>query len=214
MDKKVLKRQLQISWIPLLVAIVYAAIAYYSETEDKRSIKTLVNYFSATFFFLMWIVGQYLRTSKELADSSNYSTLQTGIADLQRAISKLQSYTFQSSKTTTTVPTGNSMLSSAKKALDNGFVLAGLMQAGVAFEQAIYSKADRLQIPRDNRTTVSQVLSRLKEHYDINTIREFYAVWKLRNQLVHLTDEAAQELERSPKLIKYFEWAINELDNE
>jgi hypothetical protein len=88
------------------------------------------------------------------------------------------------------------------------------MQAGVAFEQAILRKADRLQIPRDNRVMVSRTLNKLKDVYDDNTIEEFFAVWKLRNQLVHLTNEAAQELEKSPQLIKYFEWAINELDND
>jgi hypothetical protein len=86
MRKKVLLRQLQISWIPLCVAIIYAFIAYYSVEKDNRSIMTFVNYFSGTFFFLMWIVGQYLRTSKELSDSSNYATLQSGI---QTVLSKL-----------------------------------------------------------------------------------------------------------------------------
>ena len=89
MKKKVLLRQFQISWIPLLVAIIYASIAYYSAKESQRSIMTFVNYFSGTFFFLMWIVGQYLRTSKEINDTSNYTNLQTGLADIQKAISNL-----------------------------------------------------------------------------------------------------------------------------
>jgi hypothetical protein len=50
---------------------------------------TLLNYFSGTFFFLMWMVGQYLRTSKEINDSSNYTNLYAGIADIQKAISNL-----------------------------------------------------------------------------------------------------------------------------
>lgn len=212
-DKKVLLRQLEISWIPFLLAIAYASIAYFSADVTKRSIMTAVNYFSATFFFLMWIVGQYLRTSKELNDTSNYSSLQTGISDLQRAISKLQTLTPQT-ETTSPVSSDNTLLKNAKSAVDNGFVLAGLMQAGVAFEQAILSRANRLQIPRDNRTTVAQLFNRFRDFYPDGTIREFFAIWKLRNQLIHLTEEAAQELEKSPKLINYFEWAINELERD
>ena len=212
MKKKVLFRQLQISWIPLILAITYASIAYFTVQEDKRSFMTFVNYLSATFFFLMWIVGQYLRTSKELNDKSNYQNLQTGIDDLRSAISKLQSFTFATSPKTLS-KTENKMLSNAKSAIDSGYVLAGLMQAGVAFEQAIISKAERLGIQQDRRLTVSKLLNELKHHFDRGTIAEFYAVWKLRNQLVHLTDEAAMELENSPHLIKYFEWAINELEN-
>ncbi len=212
MNKKVLLRQLQISWIPLLLAVAYASIAYCMATADKRSVMTFVNYFSGTFFFLMWIVGQYLRTSKEINDSSNYANLQTGILDLKKAISKLQAFSFQQPKTTATFE--NPLLATAKKAIDSGFVLAGLMQAGVAFEQALLAKADKLQIARDNRTNVSQILNRLKDFYDQGTINEFYAVWKLRNQLVHLSNEASIELEKNPSLFKYFEWAIKTLESE
>jgi hypothetical protein len=193
--------------------LAYAIIAYATTEGEKRSIKTLINYFSVSFFFLMWLVGQCLRTSKELKDSSNYTTIQTGIADLQKAISNLHPLAYQSAQTST-ASIKNTQLQSARQAVEAGFVLAGLMQAGVAFEQAILSKADQLQIRRDSRMTVTQVLNQLKQYYDQSIINEFYAIWKLRNQLVHLTPEAANELEKSPSLIKYFEWAISQLEAE
>ena len=161
----------------------------------------------------MWFVGQFQRTSKEIKDNTNYSNLQTGINDLKDSIKNLGN--FQTPKDDSLgFLTANSMITTARKAVENGYVLAGLMQAGVALEQAILAKADKLQIPRDNRTTVVHVINNLKDFYDRGTIQEFFAVWKLRNQLVHLSPDASKELENNPRLIKYFEWAINKLETE
>jgi hypothetical protein len=211
--KTILKKQWKVTRLPILLALVWTVTSLFLTEVNKRSFLSSIKDFIAALFFVMWFVGQYLRTSKEVRDSSNYSNIQTGIAELQRAISRLQNFSPQSSRPPISAE-NNSLFVEAKNAVDNGFVLAGLMQAGVAFEQAILSKADRLQIPRENRTTIARVLNSLKDYYSAGTISELFAIWKLRNQLIHLTEEAAAELKNSPKLIQYFEWAIKELEQD
>lgn len=207
----ILKKQWRVIRIPLLLAIAWAFLVFFLTPEVKRSFITWFKDFITGLFFIMWFVGQFQRTSKEINDNANYSNLQTGINDLKDSIKSLGS--FQTPKDYSHgFLTANSMITTARKAVDNGYVLAGLMQAGVALEQAILAKADKLQIPRDNRTTVVHVINNLKDYYDRGTIQEFFAVWKLRNQLVHLSPDASKELENNPRLIKYFEWAINKLE--
>ena len=220
-NKKIIKRQWIVFRFPILIALVWAIVVCHNTEPSNRSLLNSVKDFGAALFLAMWIVGQFQRTSKEVRDNSNYSNLQTGIDDLRKAISKLQPIPTTTTTTTTTTSQPsttqfltNSMLQSANNAVGQGFVLAGLMQAGVAFEQAIVNKAQNLQIPREDRTTVAQLLNKLREYYSKDIIQELFAVWKLRNQLIHLTEEAAIELEKSPNLIKYFIWAINTLEDE
>ncbi|MCU7836144.1 MAG: hypothetical protein KZQ83_12960 [gamma proteobacterium symbiont of Taylorina sp.] len=207
--KEVIYKQLAISGIPLVIAIIYAAYGYLSVEEDKRTITTLINYFAAGFFFIMWLVGQYLRTAKQIDDSANYEVLQAGISDVKESIRQL--HALQGQKAEKPVIT-NSLLAGAQKAINDGHVLAGLMQSGVAFEQAIITKAEKHDFYREPRTPVYKAIQSLSKVMNKNIINELFAVWKLRNQLVHLSPEAAKELESRPELYNYFEWAISELE--
>jgi hypothetical protein len=161
----------------------------------------------------MWFVGQYLRTAKDIRDSSSYSDIQIGINELRDSIKNLQTLKVATPDTTAPPTVSNTMLNEANKAISNGFVLAGLMQAGVAFEQAVIESAKRKQIVIDDRTTTSQLINKLKVFYGDGIVKELFAVWKLRNQLVHLSPEASKEIKARPELMKYFEWAIRQLEN-
>lgn len=207
--KEVVLKQLKISGIPLALAISYAMYGYFSLDEEKRSITTLINYFAAGFFFLMWLVGQYLRTAKQIDDSANYEDLQAGIEDVKKSILKLHSLQGQKAETPVV---SNSLLNAAEKAINSGHVLAGLMQAGVAFEQAVIAKVESLGYYSGKRIPVYKAIRSLSNVMDESIIGELLAVWKLRNQLVHLSPEAAKELESRPELYNYFEWAISELE--
>lgn len=209
--KAILTKQWQVIRIPLLLALAWALISFYYTPDAKKSILGSFKDLITGLFFIMWFVGQFQRTSKEINDKASYSNLQTGINDLKDSIKNLKSFQPPKDDTLGFIP-ANTMMSTAKNAVEKGFVLAGLMQAGVALEQAVLAKADKLQINRDNRTTVVQIINQLKNYYDHGTIQEFFAVWKLRNQLVHLSPDASKELENNPKLINYFEWAIKRLE--
>lgn len=205
--KDVILKQLGISLIPLVLSILYAGYQYWS--DDQSTFTTFINYFAGSFFFLMWIVGQYLRTAKQIDDSSNYQDIQSGLAEVKDSLDKLKKSSVPSSPTT---PSSNQLLNDAKQAIEDGHTLAGLMQAGVALEQAIISKVKSLGLYRDDRIPVSKAINSLRNSLPEGTIGELFALWKLRNQLVHLTPEASEELSQRPELIKYFEWAIGELE--
>ena len=207
--KDVLIKQLKISGLPLGLAIIYSMFGYFSLDVDKRSITTVINYFAVSFFFLMWLVGQYLRTEKQIDDSTNYQDIQAGISDVKQSISELHKIHGQKAEKPVA---SNSLLDGAKKAIEDGHVLAGLMQAGVAFEQAVISKAEKHDLYHGSRTPIYKSIQGLNRFMDDSIIGELFAVWKLRNQLVHLTPEAAEELESRPELFNYFEWAISELE--
>lgn len=207
--KDVLFRQLAISGIPLALAITYAIFGYYAETEEKRSITVIINYFAAGFFFLMWLVSQYLRTAKQIDDSSQYEQLQAGLSDVKNSINQLHELHKQKSED---AGTSNALLQNAQDAITSGFVLPGLMQAGVAFEQAVINKAQSRGLYTGPKMPVSKVINNLRRIYDEGVINELFAVWKLRNQLVHLSPEAAEELANQPELFKYFQWAVSELE--
>ncbi|PHQ23686.1 hypothetical protein CLH62_19645 [Marinobacter guineae] len=157
----------------------------------------------------MWLVGQYLRTAKQLDDSSNYEAIQAGLSDVKESIRKL--HEIHGTKTQKAA-TSNSFLVDAKKAVADGHVVAGLMQAGVAFEQAVINKAIQLKLYRGPRVPVAKTINGFRRFMSEPVIDELFAVWKLRNQLVHMSPEAADELANSPELIDYFEWAISELE--
>ncbi|MFY0690282.1 MAG: hypothetical protein JXQ90_24165 [Cyclobacteriaceae bacterium] len=203
----VIIKQLRISLLPLILAISYASYQFWVE-GDPKSFTTFINYFAAGFFFLMWLVGQYLRTAKQIDDATNYQDIQIGLTEVKESLNSLQKFQV----TTTTETTSNTLLEGAKSAIENGHVLAGLMQAGVALEQAIINKAKAHGIYRDERMPVSKAINSLRNVLPEGVIGELFALWKLRNQLVHLTPEASQELETRTDLIKYFEWAISELE--
>ena len=207
--KDVILKQLKISWLPLVLAISYAVYSYISTVDEERTIKVAINYFAAAFFFLMWLVGQYLRTSKQIDDSANYQDIQTGINDVKESVDKLHNFQLEKPDTSELV---NPLLYGAKLAVEQGHVLAGLMQAGVAFEQAIINKVGVEGFYRGSRVPISKAIWSLKNIMDKSVVKELQIVWKLRNQLVHLSPEAAKELEASPDLIEYFEWAISELE--
>ena len=221
----ILLQQLKISWIPLVISFGWA-IWSYQTTNEERTVRYFLKELFTALFFTMWFVGQYLRTAKDLRDKTNYGDIQIGIDELRNSLTSLSSIfranhtepapsTTTTTTTTTTIApshTSNFMLSEAIEAVNEGFVLAGLMQAGVAFEQSIIDAAVKRQIVIDNRTTTAQLLNKLKEYYEKSTIQELFAVWKLRNQLIHLNPEASQEIKSRPHLIKYFIWAIEQLE--
>lgn len=205
----VLLKLFKLSLFPLVIALIFAGIKYYLDEESEKSIIGFIGNLAAGFFFMMWLSGQYLRTKKSIDDTTNYSDLQAGINEVKNSINALRN--IQTNNIQSNDPS-NSLLDGAKQAVESGHVLAGLMQAGVAFEQAIIKKAEKHNIYVNRKTPVAKAISLLRNQMDNSIIGELFALWQLRNQLVHLTPEASEELENRPELIKYFEWGISELE--
>src|SRR5690606_2239161 len=122
----------KVSRIPFFVAITWAMTSCYLAKD--RTVINFIKDFITSFFFVMWFVGQYLRAEKDINDKSSYSELQTGIDEIKLTIKNLGSTITTTTTTTTKSPSASiesAMLSEAINAIENGFVLAGLMQAGV-----------------------------------------------------------------------------------
>lgn len=197
----------------MLLALAYACVALYMAKSVDRSAFQFMKEFVLALFFIMWFVGQFLRTSKELDDKGKFTALQSTLSEVKEAISGLEKFKVPEDKNLSYLAR-NALLHDAAKAVASGHVLAGLMQAGVAYEQALLAAARRHQIQHDRRTIVSRIIRDMREYYDEATIAELNALWQLRHRLIHLTEEAALELEKQPGLIKYFEWAINVLEQQ
>ena len=157
----------------------------------------------------MWLVGQYLRTEKQIDDSANYQDIQANINEVKESIENLR---FSQDPMHDEVQAHNPILHAAELAVNNGHVLAGLLQAGVAFEQAVIAKANRHGLYHGARVPTYKAIKNLGEVMPSSTVADLLGLWKLRNQLVHLNPEAAKEMVNQPELLGSFSWAIGELE--
>lgn len=76
---KVLKRVLSQSWIPALLAAVYASWELSSIPLAQRTAATFMRSWGVTFFLIMWFVGQWFRTSKQISDAEQLRSIQQGM---------------------------------------------------------------------------------------------------------------------------------------
>ena len=200
------------SAIPLIISGIYAGWVYFDKGDEARATDA-ISVFGATFFFCMWLLGQFFRTSKQLSDSENFNRLSAGIEDIHNSIRELRT-----TPTPTPTPTpsatpdqANQLMAQAKHLVQGGHVLAGLLQAGVAFEQAVHAKAQRAGLHRQNFRSFPQLLQRIEEQLGPGASKELQVLWKFRNQIVHADPQASEELQQRPELINYFDSGIKML---
>lgn len=205
--KDVLYRLFWQSWPALVAAVVWGITLYLSKEPADRSLATFVGAFASAFFFLGWLMTQYLRVEKQIDDSTQYEQLQAGIDDVKASIRDLHRQRVQDVKP----PLNTSLMTEAIETVKSGRVLAGLLLAGVAFEQAVRDRALREGIEVLPRTPTQQLIRDLREYLRPEVIAELPPLWKLRNQLAHVNLDAAEELQQRPELLKHFEWAVGEL---
>lgn len=210
---KTLARLARQSAAPFFVSLGYAAWVYHSKGTAAKATDA-VSAFGAAFFFCMWLVGQFFRTSKQLADSEHFNRLSAGIEDINRSIRELQAAPPVIISTHAPPSPVTQLMAQAKHLVQSGHVLAGLLQAGVAFEQAVHEKANRIGIKSSNFRSTSQLLTKIEEQIGPGANNELQALWKLRNQIAHADSDASSELQNRPELIRYFENAIDILTPE
>ena len=76
---KVLRKLLLQSWAPALLALIYAGWEFSSLPAQQRSPAGFIRSWGVTFFLIMWFVGQWFRTSKQIVDSEQLTAIQQGI---------------------------------------------------------------------------------------------------------------------------------------
>ena len=87
---RVVRKLVRQSWVPALVALLYAAWDFSSIQPSQRTVAAFVKTLGGAFFVIMWFVGQWFRTSKELTDSEQLGSLRQG---LDRSLTMLQELT-------------------------------------------------------------------------------------------------------------------------
>ncbi len=207
------------SVIPLLLAAAYATWAF--SESDGASATAWLTPFGGAFFLCSYFVGQYLRTAKQVGDSKKFSDIETGIADAKMSMAAGLADIKQSIADFKAVqvavphqgaPLSNHLFQQAKGIAQGGNVLAGLLQAGLAFEQAIHDKARRMGLDRREFRSLPELIARIERQLGPGAEREIQVLWKLRNQIVHADQEAVAELQRRPDLMSMFERGMELLD--
>lgn len=197
------------SAIPFLISIIYAAWVYWNKS-DKAHATDAIAAFGGAFFFCTWLTGQYFRAAKQLADSESFDKLSAGIDDINTSIKQLNA-AVAVAPATASPQSSPELLSQARQLVRNGNVLAGLLQAGLAFEQAIHAKARRIGLCRQQFRSIPQMLQRIEEQLGPDAHQELQTLWKFRNQIVHADPQASEALQLRPELLDYFESGVKML---
>lgn len=102
----------------------------------------------------------------------------------------------------------NPLLEEAKQAVSDGYVLAGLMQAALAFEHTLLAKAREHRLMYGYRTSVAKALRRFDTFMKPSEVNQLFEIWELRNQLIHMSPESAERFKQKPELIGRLESGI------
>ncbi|MBV6855145.1 hypothetical protein KWH45_17180 [Xanthomonas campestris pv. mirabilis] len=208
------------SAIPLVLSLSYSTWVYAS--KQNATLVEATSSFAAAFFFFMWLAGQFLRASKQIADQDNFDRLSAGIDDIRASVEDLRANrtapsgagTAPSGASTAPPLSGPAMgfLTQARNLVESGHVLAGLLQAGLVFEQAVHAKAQRIGLyhgkPHNKLRNVPALLRAIEDQLGPSAKRELQLLWRLRSQIVHADPEAATSLQNQPELLNFFETGV------
>lgn len=208
---KVLWKLVKQSTIPFLISILYATWVY-SSKPAPAPFTDWITPFAGSFFFCMWLLGQFLRTSKQVSDAETFTEISAGIAEINKSVSELKAASVARPLVSTAQP--NRLFVQAKELVHNGYVIAGLLQGGLAFEQAVYDKASRIGLNRSEYRSLPRLIAEIEKSLGSGAQQEIQVLWKLRNQIVHADEEALEQLQHQPELISMFERGIEMLGQE
>lgn len=213
---KTIGRLVKQSAIPLLISAAYATWVYFNKGSNAHPTDA-ISAFGASFFFCMWLLGQFFRTSKQLSDSESFDRLSAGIGEINKSIRELRAMPSPNASPIgrVSIPSPpNQLMLQARELAKNGHVLAALLQAGVAFEQAALSKAARMGLYRHNFHSFPRLLQKIEEQLGPGAKTELQSLWKFRNQIVHADPQASEELQQRPELVDFFDSGIRMLDSD
>lgn len=71
-------------WVPLLVALAWTTYNVVALPRDQWSLRTFVNLFGPTFFFVSWLVAQWYRIRKQQRLEQSLTTIETGLRSLPK----------------------------------------------------------------------------------------------------------------------------------
>ena len=132
--------------VPAAIAAIYGAYDWYS-SKGAFSFSAYLKLTLPALFFIMWFVGLYERARKKTTDKESFETLSTGLQSLTDLVKDLRQSPHAASAGTAPGPFtpsySGSLVTEAFTIFAAGHKLAALLQAGVAFEQAVRAFARR-----------------------------------------------------------------------
>lgn len=228
-QSKVLKRLLVLSWVPFLLALAYAFWDYFSSPSDSRTAAGFVKSLGIAFFLIMWFVGQWLRTSKQISDEDQLSQLSSIKADVEaikEAITKTATTPSPAAvpepieapaapptsptavSTSIADPVAGALYSEAEAAMDAGLSNSALLSAAVAFEHSLRRFAESKNIPGAMKIPVPRLIGLLGGAVDRSVLEELSALWHVRHAIVHMRGEQLLEPQKARSLLDSFGWAM------
>lgn len=199
------------SGVPLVVSAIYATWSY-TEKQPNASPTDWITPFAASFFFCMWLIGQVLRASKQLKDSDAFKDLATGQAEIRDLLEDVKRGTITAAAGE--AESSSELLQQSSLLVEQGNVLAGLLQAGVALEHAIRDKARRTGIELRGSNAIRKAIDRIGIEMGESVKVQLHTIWSLRNRLAHADLDAISELRDNPEVIRNYEEVIGLLASE
>lgn len=204
--------------VPAILAVGYGVWDWHSSGGDFE-LSEYLKIVMPALFFLMWFVGLYERQKKRSSDSQSFNTLDQKLESLSEAVNKLSPKHSQPTATatpsaTTSATFSQEMMAEAENVFKSGHHLAALLQAGVAFEQAVRSYAKASKLEEADRMSLLHILKKIDFLLPKGVEGELHALRQVRNQLAHASENELRHLDQAERILSAYRWAIETLENE
>jgi len=203
------------SAVPFFVALSYAWWDFQSAPEQMRTASSFIKSLGVAFFLVMWFVGQWFRTDKQINDAEQLSEIKANVADIKAALKQgAKPEVAEAKQLLLNEPVSSALLSEAEVAMASGLHRSALLITATAFEHALRTFAIRHQIEGAERLTGGSILHRMRDYLGPGIAGELHELWRARNAIVHVQHERSVRADDSSRLYDSFRWAIGLLTNE
>jgi cbb3-type cytochrome oxidase subunit 3 len=211
-----IKKVLQQLKYPSLIAAVYGLLDWYA-SDKSFSLATYLKLCAPALFFIMWLIAMYERERKKTYDKEALSGLSNDIQSLKSVISELGASRHASMPTAVPAAYGSNfsqqLLAEADAVFKSGHKLAALLQAGVAFEQAVRSFAVRKGLAAAERMPLLTILQKIDFLLPQGWQGEIHMLRKIRNQLAHASKFELADIENAEMVFRTYGLAIEALES-
>ncbi len=199
---------------PVLIAFLIVLFGIFSPWPIPLKIKDGASSFFAILFFIMYFYGQYNRVEKQTEDKHSFKGVSDKLIALEDLVKQLNQTTPLPLNTPAAPPISTSaaeLILEAKQLQKEGFVLAALLQAGVAFEHAMRSFAQHLDVVEADGASLGRLIQKLERFLPQEFLGEFHALRQMRNKFTHISEHEIKDLPDADLILRNYEWAISAL---
>jgi hypothetical protein len=203
--------------IPAAVAAAYGIYDWHS-SKGSFSFSAYLKVTLPALFFIMWFVGLYERARKKTADKESFDNLSTGLNSLTDLVKDLRKSPHATTGAATPTPLepsySGSLVTEAFTIFAAGHKLAALLQAGVAFEQAVRAFARRQGVENADHMPLLRILQKIDFLLPQGWQGELHMLRQIRNQLTHASEQELDRIEQPEVVLNTYALAIKALTDE